>query len=74
MKSMQLVMLSGLAVIICAGFGDCSFKAVGIKEVGDGVWLATFMHYDLGYFDLESKKLEPLANPFGPRLLPMSSV
>lgn len=49
-------------------------QAVGIKEVGDGIWLTTFMHYDLGYFDLESKKLEPLANPFGPRLLPMSPV
>lgn len=47
---------------------------VGIKEVGDGIWLTTFMQYDLGYFDLESKKLEPLANPFGPRLLPMSPV
>lgn len=33
----------------------------------------TFMDYDLGYFDNESRRLEPLANPFCPRLLPMSS-
>jgi len=31
-----------------------------------------FMHYDLGYFDLEQKTLQPLDNPFGTRLSPMS--
>jgi hypothetical protein len=30
--------------------------------------------YDLGYFDDETCRLEPLANPFGPKVLPMSSV
>jgi putative transposase len=30
------------------------------------------MDYDLGYFDDEECRLEPLANPFGPKLLPMS--
>jgi hypothetical protein len=38
----------------------------GIKEVDDGIWLVTFMHYDLGYIDLEEKTLQPLNNPFGP--------
>jgi hypothetical protein len=38
----------------------------------DGIWLVTFMHYDLGFIDLEQKTLQPLDNPFGPRLLPMS--
>ena len=47
-------------------------QTVGLKETDDGVWLVTFMDYDLGYFDEESRRLEPLANPFGPRLLPMS--
>jgi len=28
------------------------------------------MHYDLGYFDLEQKTLQPLNNPFGTRLSP----
>ena len=37
-----------------------------------GIWLASFMHYDLGYFDLEQKTLQPLDNPFGTRLSPMS--
>lgn len=51
-----------------------SGQTMGIKEVNDGVWLVTFMDYDLGYFDEDSTRFEPLANPFGPRLLPMSSV
>jgi transposase InsO family protein len=47
-------------------------QRLGIKEVDEGIWLVTFMHYDLGYFDLEQKTLQPLDNPFGPRLSPMS--
>jgi hypothetical protein len=38
-------------------------QKLGIKEVDDGIWLASFMHYDLGYFDLEQKTLQPLDNP-----------
>jgi hypothetical protein len=29
------------------------------------------MDNDLGYIDLEEKTLQPLDNPFGPKLLPM---
>jgi hypothetical protein len=47
-------------------------QRVGIKEVDEGIWLVSFMHYDLGYIDLEQKTLQPLDNPFGPRLSPMS--
>jgi hypothetical protein len=47
-------------------------QAVGIKEVDDGIWLVSFMHFDLGYIDLEEKTLQPLENPFGPKVLPMS--
>src|SRR5215831_17585251 len=35
--------------------------------------LVSFMDYDLGYFDLETRVVEPLENPFGPKVLPMSS-
>jgi putative transposase len=46
---------------------------VGVTQVGERIWLVTFMHYDLGYFDDEVGRLEPIANPFGPRVLPMCS-
>jgi putative transposase len=63
---------------ICLGNKKINFsqvfagQAVGIKEVHDDIWLVSFMNYDLGYFDLETRVLEPLENPFGPKLLPMS--
>jgi putative transposase len=48
-------------------------QSVGVKEVADRIWLVSFMHYDLGFFDDETCRLEPLANPFEVRnLLPMS--
>jgi putative transposase len=62
---------------ICLGRKKINFstvfagQAVGIKEVHDDIWLVSFMDYDLGYFDLDTRTLEPLDNPFGLRLLPM---
>jgi transposase InsO family protein len=47
-------------------------QKLGIKEVDEGIWLVSFMSYDLGFIDLEQKTLQPLDNPFGPRLSPMS--
>jgi putative transposase len=47
---------------------------VGIKQVSDKIWLVTFMDYDLGYFDHETCRLEPVNNPFEPKVLPMSPV
>ncbi|MGA7712503.1 MAG: IS481 family transposase [Rhizomicrobium sp.] len=32
-------------------------QTLGIKEVEDGIWLVSFMHYDLGYIDLEQRTL-----------------
>src|SRR6202166_1574029 len=63
---------------ICLGNKKINFsqvfagQAVGLKEVHDDIWLVSFMDYDLGYFDLETRVLEPLENPFGPKVLPMS--
>lgn len=45
---------------------------LGITEVDDGIWLVSFMHYDLGYIDLEQRTLQTIDNPFGTRLSPMS--
>ena len=62
---------------ICLGNKKINFsqvfagQAVGIKEVHDDIWLVSFMQYDLGYFDLQTRVLEPLQNPFAPKVLPM---
>lgn len=47
-------------------------QRLGIKEVDEGIWLVSFMHYDLGYIDLEQRTLQPTDNPFGPGVSPMS--
>jgi transposase InsO family protein len=47
-------------------------QKLGIKEVDDAIWLVSFMHYDLGYIDLEQRTLQTIDNPFGTRLSPMS--
>ena len=45
---------------------------LGIKEVDEGIRLVSFIDDDLGYIDLEQRALQPIDNPFGPRLSPMS--
>jgi putative transposase len=45
---------------------------VGIKEIADKVWLVSFMHYDLGFFDHETGRVECAQNPFEPKVSPMS--
>jgi transposase InsO family protein len=47
-------------------------QKLGIKEVDDGIWLVSFMQYDIGYIDLEQKTLQTIDSPFGTRLSPMS--
>ena len=47
--------------------------ATALAHNRDRIWLVTFMQYDLGYFDDETCRLEPIENPFGPKVLPMCS-
>jgi putative transposase len=47
-------------------------RRAGVKQVTDQIWLVTFMEYDLGYFDAVTCRLEPVDNPFSPKVLPMS--
>jgi len=49
-------------------------QKVGVKQVSDNIWLVSFMQYDLGYFDHETCRLEPIDNPFSVKVLPMSPV
>src|SRR5690606_200609 len=46
-------------------------QSVGVRQVEDQIWQVSFMDYDLGYFDLESCRVEPGPNPFGPKVLIM---
>ena len=46
-------------------------QLVGVTQVGEHVWPVTFVHCDVGYFDDETCRLEPIENPFGRKVLPM---
>jgi len=65
---------------ICLNNAKISFsrvfagQLVGITEVNDKIWLVSFLDYDLGYFDEDSRRVEPIDNPFAAKVLPMSSV
>jgi putative transposase len=48
-------------------------QAIGIKEVAEKIRLVTFMHYDLGFFDHETRRVECAPNPFEAQVLPMSA-
>jgi len=49
-------------------------QVTGIKEVAEKVWLVTFMHYDLGFFDHETGRVECAPHPFEAQVqvIPMS--
>ena len=47
-------------------------QKVGIREVDEHIWLVSFMHYDLGFFDQETGRVECAPNPFGAKVSPMS--
>ncbi len=34
-------------------------QMVGIREVADQIWLVSFMHYDLGFFNKDEGRIEP---------------
>jgi putative transposase len=65
---------------ICLGRKRINFstvfpgQALGTKEMHKKCTtiFGCLVDYDLGYFDLEPRVLEPLENPFGPKVLPMS--
>jgi putative transposase len=47
---------------------------VGVKQVGEKVWLVSFMKYDLGFFDEEAGRVTSVENPFDAKVLPMCPV
>lgn len=59
----------GLKVSVSHAFAG---QEVGIKEVEDGIWVVSFLDYDLGYFDENNSRIEPVEDPFNKKVLPMS--
>jgi putative transposase len=64
------VCLSKLKISLSRVFAG---QLVGIREVSDKIWLVSFMEFDLGYFDEDTCRVEPIDNPFVAKVLPMSS-
>lgn len=60
---------------ICMGNRKINLSAVlggqhvGIREEEDRIWLVSFMDFDIGFFDEEENRVEPMGvNPFAPKL------
>jgi putative transposase len=45
-------------------------RRCGVSQVGEHIWLVSFMDYDLGFFDDETCRLEPIENPFWRKVYP----
>lgn len=52
---------NGIKVNLSRAFAG---QEVGVKEMEDGIWVVSFLDYDLGYFDDKSKRVEPITDPF----------
>lgn len=52
----------GLKVSLSRAFAG---QEVGIKEMDDGIWVVSFLDYDLGYFDEKNSRVEPVDNFLG---------
>jgi transposase InsO family protein len=63
-----VISLHGRPVVISSVFAG---QRLGLREVDTDVWLVSFMHYDLGYIDLEARTLQTIDTPFGSRVSPM---
>ena len=57
-----VISLHGRPVVISSVLAG---QRLGLREVEPDVWLVSFMHYDLGYIDLEARSLQTIDNPFG---------
>ena len=66
--SVYAMTIAGLAAL---GFATWRRR---VKEEDDGIWRVSFRHYDLGYFDLDTRRVEPVDSPFGAKVLSVSPV
>jgi len=47
---------------------------IRVKQVEEKIRLGSFMHYDSGFFDDETCRVESAANPLAANVSPMSPV
>jgi hypothetical protein len=71
LASAGLSSLLGVEISTSSGPPEGELLKLGI-DVSQARVTNTFMQHDFGYFDDETCRLEPIENPFGPKLLPMS--
>ena len=65
------ICIGGRKINLCRALAG---QHIGVREVADKIWLVSFMDYDLGFFDRDENRVEPVGlNPFAPKVLPMSS-
>ena len=69
--SCSRICLGGRKINLSQAFAG---QAVRIKEVAEKIWLVTFMHYDLGFFDHETGRVGCTPNPFEAQVLGVSHV
>ena len=49
-------------------------QAISVREVTDHIWLISFMHYDLGFFDDQCTRVECAPDTFSAKVSAMSPV
>ena len=54
------ICFDGRKINLSAAFAG---QNVGIKEIGEKIWLVSFMHYDLGFFDHDEPARRMRAEP-----------
>ena len=62
--------LAGVSLVLA----DEARQNVGLREEEDKIQPVSLMHYDIGCFELDACRMEPVDNPFGPKVLSMSPV
>jgi hypothetical protein len=68
--------LSGTLGRLCLGARKINLSAafagqsVGLREVSEKVWMVSFMHYDLGFFDHQPNRVECAPIPSVPECYP----
>lgn len=83
-QARRIATITGCCRHDCSKASFASSRSFGAKakppttsrddEMSPQIWLVSFMKYDLGFFDHQAGTVTSAENPFGAKVLPMSSV